>query len=403
MTVVLTHKDWTTSPLGELTTLRQGLCFNKKTKHLLTDSGIPVLRIKDLINRTEEQFCKEDQTPERFIAKETDIIYTRTGQVGLVFTGRRGVIHNNCFTVTPDERLSRRFLYWLLQNPQFREEARLLAKGAAQPDLSHSAFNNICISYPNFKIQEQIADILSAYDDLIENNRRRIQLLEEAARLLYREWFVHLRFPGHEHVAVVDGVPVGWGRKRFSEIVDFKEGPGLRNYQYRDEGVPFLNIRTFNDDEIDLSKAKCIDETEVMSRYQHFLLEENDHVVSSSGTLGRLVTVRQCHLPVMLNTSLIRMRPIQPMMTWYLKTYLKYGDFVDQARSMATGAAQLNFGPSHLRAMTVLLPNPRLTTLFDDIVEANYEQIKVLLDVNMHLEKARDLLLPRLMNGEISV
>src|SRR5439155_8254914 len=94
-----------------------------------------------------------------------------------------------------------------------------------------------------------------------------------------------------------------------SDFVDFLEGPGLRNHQYRDEGIPFLNIRTIKDDDVDFSKVQYLEENEVQTRYQHFLLRENDHVVSSSGTLGRVVTIRASHLPLMLNTSLIRMRP----------------------------------------------------------------------------------------------
>ena len=256
------------------------------------------------------------------------------------------------------------------------------------------------IELPPHQSQIYIASILSAYDDLIENNQRRIQLLEQSARLLYKEWFVHLRFPGHEHTTITDGIPEGWERKPFSEVVDFKEGPGLRNYQYRDEGIPFLNIRTFNNDEIDLSETKCIEEMEVNSKYQHFLLEEDDHVISSSGTLGRLVTIRTCHLPVMLNTSLIRMRPKGIMKKWFLKAYLKYGDFIDQAHAIATGAAQLNYGPSHLKTMSIVMPTTQLVGLFEDRVAVNYRLIKFLLDSNLKLTEARDILLPCLMNGK---
>ena len=91
------------------------------------------------------------------------------------------------------------------------------------------------------------------------------------------------------------------------------------------------------------------------------------------------------------------------MRKWYLKAYLKYGDFLEQATSMATGAAQLNFGPSHLKSMRLLVPDSRLIDLFDEYVSGNYSQIKVLLDGNLQLAKARDLLLPRLMNGEVAV
>ena len=91
------------------------------------------------------------------------------------------------------------------------------------------------------------------------------------------------------------------------------------------------------------------------------------------------------------------------MKKWFLKAYLKYGDFIDQARSMATGAAQLNYGPSHLKAMSLLMPNNQLIELFEDYEGAIYNQIKVLLDSNLQLTQVRDLLLPRLMNGEVAV
>ncbi len=105
----------------------------------------------------------------------------------------------------------------------------------------------------------------------------------------------------------------------------------------------------------------------------------------------------------MLNTSLIRMRPKGVMRKWFLKAYLKYGDFIDQATAMATGAAQLNYGPAHLKDMSVLIPDTQLIELYEEHASANYTQIKSLLDSNLQLAKARDLLLPRLMNGEVSV
>ncbi|MBK9430966.1 MAG: restriction endonuclease subunit S [Sphingomonadales bacterium] len=179
--------------------------------------------------------------------------------------------------------------------------------------------------------------------------------MEEAARQLYKEWFVRLRFPGHEHTKITDGVPEGWERLPFQEIVDFKEGPGLRNFQYRDEGIPFLNIRTLGNGDIDIAKAQFLDPNEVETKYRHFLVEENDRVVSSSGTLGRVATVRKCHLPLCPNTSIIRMRPKSRFGIWLLRAYLTHGDFLDQATARATGA-QLNFGPSHLKQMDILVP-----------------------------------------------
>lgn len=274
---------------------------------------------------------------------------------------------------------------------------------AAVPGVDRNVLHQIKVRAPGRVVQERIAEVLSAYDDLIENNRRRMALLEESARLLYQEWFVRLRFPGHEHVGVFNGIPAGWKIANFSEFVDYLEGPVLRNRQYRSEGIPFLNIRTIKDDEIDLTKVQFIDEVELQAKYRHFLLEEDDHVVSSSGTLGRVVTIRGCHLPVMLNTSLIRMRAKSYLSKWFVKSYLKHGDYVDQVTSMATGSAQLNYGPSHLAKLQFMIPTLQIASLYDDFVSPCFRQIKTLLDANLKLRAARDLLLPRLMNGEVVV
>ncbi len=276
------------------------------------------------------------------------------------------------------------------------------ANGATFPNLTKDRIFSFKISYPNDR--ERIVDIIKKYDTLANINRRQIQLLEESARLLFREWFVYFRFPGHEKVKIVDGVPEGWEKVPFPELIDFKEGPGLRNYQFREGGIPFLNIRTFGDDEIDLSKVGYLDENEVYSKYKHFLLKEDDHVISSSGTLGRLVTVRTSHLPLMLNTSLIRMRPKKPMRKWMLKTYLLYGGFIEKTSSLAIGAAQLNFGPAHLNKMTILFPkNSETVNEFEKLISEIYLAKKNLLDQNQKLAQARNLLLPRLMSGEIEV
>jgi len=98
--------QWTTVTFGEVVRLEQGLCFNKKTNHLMAETGIPLLRIADLVNNTQTKFVDEERVPKKFIANPQDIIYSRTGQVGLVFKGKVGVVHNNCFRVIPKEESS---------------------------------------------------------------------------------------------------------------------------------------------------------------------------------------------------------------------------------------------------------------------------------------------------------
>jgi type I restriction enzyme S subunit len=305
---------------------------------------------------------------------------------------------------TRADKLDARYLAYQLTGPFFQSTLLSIAgSGGTRKALTKAMLERLEVPLPKIEQQRQIAAILSVYDDLIENNRRRIALLEEAARQLYKEWFVRFRFPGHEHVEIVDGVPEGWARFPFPEIVDFKEGPGLRNYQYRDEGIPFINIRTLGNGDIDLAKTQFLDPNEVETKYRHFLVAENDHVVSSSGTLGRVATVRKSHLPLCLNTSIIRMRPRARMGVWLLRAYLSHGDFLDQATARATGAAQLNFGPSHLKQMDILIPTEMLAETAEEELTPIFEQINVLNDQGLGLTKARNLLLPKLMSGAIAV
>jgi type I restriction enzyme S subunit len=344
----------------------------------------------------------------RHIMEEGDIVFSRRGDVtrrAIITSQEAGYLcGTGCLLIRlKHPRIDNRFVSLFFSLPQFKEYIVQKAVGATMPNLNTGILKRIPLVMPVFETQKRIVDVLSAYDDLIENNRRRMVLLEESARLLYQEWFVRLRFPGHEHVRIVKGLPEGWKTGHFSEFVDYLEGPGLLNRQYRDEGIPFLNIRTIKDDDIDFTKVQYLQEGEVEAKYKHFLLAEDDHVVSSSGTLGRVVTIRACHIPVMLNTSLIRMRPRSYLSKWFIKAYLKHGDYADQVTSMATGAAQLNYGPSHLAKLHFKVPTPQLAALYDEFVAPCYTQIKTLLDVNLKLRTARDLLLPRLMSGEVAV
>jgi type I restriction enzyme S subunit len=153
----------------------------------MAETGIPLLRIADLINNTRTKFVDAEKVPKRFIANPQDIIYSRTGQVGLVFKGKIGVVHNNCFRIVPQDGIERDYVYWYLRQPSVIEQARSLAGGAAQPDLGHNAFKSIAFTYPEPKAQRRIACILSAYDDLIENSQRRIRILEyDGSRTLPR-------------------------------------------------------------------------------------------------------------------------------------------------------------------------------------------------------------------------
>lgn len=135
------------------------------------------------------------------------------------------------------------------------------------------------------------------------------------AQEIYKEWFVNFRFPGHEKVKMIDSgtdfgkIPEGWEIAKLPEVFDFLEGPGIRNWQYTPTGCPFINIRLIKNNDINISSASFISKEEADGKYNHFHLQERDMVVSTSGTLGRSAIVRKEHLPLLLNTSVIRFRP----------------------------------------------------------------------------------------------
>ena len=155
--------DWEEKALGEVCSLYQGLAINAKTKHALVEkSNLPLLRIKDLKNNTEVKFIDPKNYPEKALVAEKDIIYTRTGSLGLVFRGRKGVLHNNSFKVIPNDSLSNDFLFIWLQNPIFKSKIMSLAQKAAQPDITHKIFKIQTINIPSLEEQEQIVNKIEA-------------------------------------------------------------------------------------------------------------------------------------------------------------------------------------------------------------------------------------------------
>lgn len=278
-----------------------------------------------------------------------------------------------------------RYAYYALKTIDFSA----FNAGAGVPTLNRNHIASIEIEVLPLPIQDRIAGILSDYDSAIANCRKQIALLEEAAMRLYREWFK-------------DGKGE---KKRLEEFIYFQEGPGIRNWQYvENDGTRFINIRCINNGDIDIKNANMISNEEANGRYCHFLLREGDIVMSCSGTLGRCAIVRNDHLPLCLNTSVIRFCPkISSYDYAFVYCYLTSSDFLDAQKSMANGAAQLNFGPKHLKQITLTIPDREKRFHFNDVVMPMLKMKNSLFSDIRTLTEARDRLLPKLMSGEIEV
>ena len=412
---------WEKVDIGTLVVLRQGFAINKNTKHYISDehTNLPLLRIADMKDETKNVFVK-DTIPKRFIARPDDIIYTRTGQVGLVFTKLFGVVHNNCFTVSPiDEKvLSRSYLYYALKNKEFFEAANLKATGAAQPDLPHGAFNTIPIYLPPIETQHRIADILSAYDDLIENNRKQIKLLEEAAQRLYKEWFVNLRFPGHEHTRIVDGVPEGWEYIPLGKIVSYEIGGGWGEDAATEKNdCPGFVIRGTDIDEIKQGDLLSIPyRFHAQGNLASRKLQAGDIIFEVSGGskntgVAKTLLITRAILnvwqkPVICASFCKMVRFNEPQIAQYIYDCFQYWRTigVTQEYEKKSASSIINFRwKDFLGQKCVLLPEKRLLQKYCALSSSFYKQAITNAIVISKATQARDRLLPKLMSGEVEV
>lgn len=370
--------------LEKLVELKQGLAINSHTNYLVSDheTKLALLRIADMPSKRKVVFMDED-TPDRYIADEDDIIYTRTGQVGLVFTGQNGVVHNNCFRVIPidEQTLSRKYLFWALSLPEVYYMANIYAAGAAQPDLPHSSFKKIKIPICSLNNQKRIVSILSAYDNLIENNNKRIRLLEQMAENLYKEWFVRFRFPGHEKAEFENGLPKGWAKSPLSEICEFKRGKNITSDEMCVGNIPVISAG------IDVSGYHSKANVKGVSI-----------TMSSSGANAGYISLHYTDIWA-ADCSYIDESTTPNIFYVY--------ELLNNLRAVITnfqrGAAQPHVYPKDINRIKLVVPNNELMVEANKKLAVIHKEIHHLQQQSNLLSRQRDLLLPRLMSGKLEV
>jgi type I restriction enzyme S subunit len=274
--------------------------------------------------------------------------------------------------------------------------------GAAIPTTSRSAFYAVPVSIPSRKAQVAVAATLSAYDEMMENNRRRMGLLEESARLLYREWFVRLHFPGHEHVRITNRIPDGWERKPLAALCESIDYGYTASAEQEEVGPKFLRITDIVPDFIDWPAVPhCPIEDD---RLEKFRLREGDIVIARTGaTVGYAKRMHKRHPDAVFASYLVRLRLKPEADNLMVGVFVESEDFKSYVQSRVGGAAQPNANARVLAGAEILVPPPRIQRDFREFVEPLIDQREVLQWQNQKLRAARDLLLPRLMSGEITV
>ncbi|MDA8254889.1 MAG: restriction endonuclease subunit S [Betaproteobacteria bacterium] len=291
-----------------------------------------------------------------------------------------------------------RFVKYLF-DATIKSRAQQFSQGATQDNLSQEKLLSLEFEVPKVDEQTRIADILAAYDGLIENNRRRMALLEESARLLYREWFVRLRFPGHEHCRIVDGVPEGWERKTVNELSRFLKRGITPTYDGEAEGL-VINQKCIRDGRVNLGLARHQSkEVKLERRVQH-----GDVLVNSTGegTLGRVAQVKTPLPHCTVDTHVTIVRPKESVAPHYFG--LAVMEWEPRFSTMGKGATnQTELSPATIGNTEIVMPSHTLLEQFELFAEPLYEQVTNLVAQNQKLRAARDLLLPRLMSGELAV
>jgi type I restriction enzyme S subunit len=316
-----------------------------------------------------------------------DNIYLHNQRLGLV-------------KILDDSKTDKVFIYYLLNCNSYRGQIRGSATGATVKHTAPGRIKKCKIKIPiDLKDQHAIGKILSTYDDLIDTNRRRIQLLEEAARLLFREWFVSFRFPGHEKVKIVDGLPEGWERKPISALTSFLKR-GITPYYNEDADGLVINQKCVRGGRLDVSLARRQSREFKPDRQ----VKPGDVLINSTGegTLGRVAQVLAPIANCTVDTHVTIARSIPEIGVHYFgQSLMAWEPRLSTMGRGATNQTELSCG--QIGEIDILVPPYSLVQQFEEYSEPIFSQVSTLLEQNQKLSQARDLLLPRLMSGAIEV
>lgn len=302
---------------------------------------------------------------------------------------------DNTIIVRPIEGHDLKYWYYRLKSLPLRS----YAGGAAQPLITHTIIRPIKTKiHTNFEDQVRLASILSAYDDLIENNERRIGLLEESARMLYREWFVHLRFPSYEHSKIVNAVPDGWEAKRLGDVA--VTNPESHKSGKLPEVVNYIDIASVSTGIIDTKTEMLASDAPNRARR---IARHGDVIWSNvRPNLRAYALVMQPAENDVFSTgfTILRSTDLNP---WFLYCFVTSNGFVDHLVNRATGTSYPAVRPEDFEKAEILVPPKALLDAFEDICKPQFEQIAMLQTLSQQAAKARDILLPRLMDGRIEI
>jgi len=308
------------------------------------------------------------------------------------------------------KNLDSRFLYYWLLSPQGKAELKKCTIGSSQSAYTIVLLKEMEIYLLDLPTQHKIAVILSAYDDLIENNLRRIKILAEMAQTLYVGWFVKFRFPGHQHARFTDSplgpIPEGWEVKalgELAEVVTKGTTPTTLGKSFQEKGINFFKVESI-DEEGGIVEGKLAKiDTETHKLLKRSQLKAGDILFSIAGAIGRTTILPLRVLPANTNQALAIIRVLDAVKRIYVFHCVRADNFQDFSLGRVVQTAQANVSLGILKSAPLVMPPERLLLRFTDIVTVILPEQENLREKNTTLRRTRDLLLPRLISGELDV
>lgn len=371
---------------------------------------IPFIKATDISENEKYTYTPEEYYSEEgfrkyktsLIPKHSTCVVT-IGSIGKKMT----MACQDCFinqamnAIIPNNDYDYEYVYYLLKNNIHKLKNLDSGTASGRENVSKSAFMGMELSVIKDKVtQKRIGSILSAYDDLIENNQKHIKLLEEAAQRLYKEWFVDLRFPGHENVKIVDGVPEGWSRKQIFELGKIITGktPNTSKQEYYGGSIPFVKIPDMHNCIYTISTESTLTKLGADKQKNNYI-PENSIMVSCIGTVGLVnISSELCQTNQQINSIVLKNREDVYYLFFSMKMLKTLLDGVG-----SNGATMINVNKSKFSSIEILYPNAILRNKYFSIAKPYFRKIYYLSKQISFLREARDRLLPKLMSGEIEV
>lgn len=377
----------------------------------LVSGDAKYLRITDIVpyfvDKDRVPFCAIDASKvDKYLVHDGDVLIARTGAT----TGYNLVVDdsfNNYVFASylirfnyNRKKLYPRYLKYVLKSPSWYGFVNNYIGGSAQPGMNARVFGKYYLPYTDLYTQQRIASILSAYDSQIENNQKRIKLLEQMAENLYKEWFVRFRFPGYENVEFEGGIPKGWNVFCLSNYGRIETGktPSMEHPEYYGGKYLFIKTPDMHDEMYVLDTSESL--SELGNKIQpNKLLPENSIMVSCIGSAGVVaINAKPAHTNQQINSIVLKdIRELEWL--YFTCKFLKptielFG---------ATGATMTNLSKGKFERLKVINPSMNIKEKYHTLCHSMFQTIKCLQEKNLALTHQRDLLLPRLMSGKLSI